>query len=393
MKVISVCTLNRQLKTLIENSFEQVLVQGEVSNLTYHASGHIYFSLKDDESSISAVMFRGNASKLKFKLSVGQSLIVQASISLYMPSGRYQLNCFDIHPTGEGALHLAFNQLKATLAKEGLFDPKHKKPLPNYPKAIALITASPSAALADMQKIAAMRFQAVKFYIIPTLVQGQHAKDNIAANIHFANQMNVDIIVLARGGGSLEDLWAFNEEIVARAIFASTKPVVSAIGHESDVLISDLVADQRASTPTAAINLILPDQYELLQTLAEQRQAISQAMQMVLKSKSDHFLHKKTMLLHNNSKQRLENWLHQLNLTKVQLKNELALILARKMQVLKQKSIELEQSKPVKLSQDQAQIVKNGKPVALKQLKVNESFDLINCEVKIKALVLAQNQQ
>ena len=390
MKIISVSDVSRQIKTLVEASFDRVFVEGEVSNLSYHISGHIYFSLKDKNSTIAAVMFRNQASKLKFKLALGQGVIVQASLGVYMPSGRYQLNCFDIDPKGEGALHLAYQQLKSALAQEGLFDVRHKKALPQYPKTVALLTASPSAALADMKRVATLRFQAVRFYIIPTLVQGQKAQDSIVSNIQFANELGVDIIVLARGGGSLEDLWAFNEESVARAIFASTVAVVSAIGHESDVLISDLVADQRASTPTAAMNFILPDQYDLLQTLAEKRHTMKQYAQLILKTKVDKLLYTKALMLHNNSKQRIDIYLNQLHLMKVQLKNEFNLILARKMQALKQKSVQLEQAKPIKLAKTQAQILKDDKPIELSKLKVDESFELLNDELRIKALVLAK---
>lgn len=259
---ISVSTLNNQIKSLLETTFIGVYVEGEISNLTYHNSGHIYFSIKDESSTISCVMFRGNAQYLKFRLEVGQKITVSGSITAYIPRGNYQLMCSKIEPSGKGSLALAFEQLKEKLQKEGLFDISLKKRLPKYPKKIVIVTSPTGAAIEDMKKVATNRWPLCKLILIPTLVQGEGAKFDIVDSIKKADSLSPDLIIVGRGGGSIEDLWAFNEEIVARAIFETTTPIISAVGHESDFLISDFVADVRAATPSNAIEIALPDKNE-----------------------------------------------------------------------------------------------------------------------------------
>ena len=389
MQALSVQSLNQQIKTLIESTFTQILVQGEISNLSYHSSGHIYFGLKDDNSYIGAIMFRGNASKLKFRLEIGQSVIVSAMLSVYMPTGKYQINCLNIHPQGDGALSLAFKQLKTQLEKEGLFDPKHKKSLPKYPRHIAIITGHQSAALADMQKIASQRFPICRLTIIPTLVQGEHAKDEIVKQLQFADTLGVDIIVLARGGGSLEDLWAFNEYQVALSIFKTKTPVISAIGHESDVMISDFVADQRYSTPSHAMQSILPDQYELLQTLSQQRDLMQDYLKFILQRKREDFLHNKTLILNNPVKQRILNTLEKLTVIKQQLHNQYLVLWQEKQQKLQYATLQIESVNPnKKLKEHEAQLRQNDQNIALDKLKLDDEFLLLNAKVKVKAKVL-----
>ena len=256
---ITVSTLNTQIKSLLETTFIQVYVEGEVSNLTYHNSGHIYFSVKDQSSTISCVMFRGNTKYLKFQLEVGQKVVISGNITVYAPRGNYQLLCNKIEPSGKGALALAFEQLKSKLELKGYFNPEIKKTIPKYPKLIALVTSATGAAIEDMKKVAMNRWPLVKFALIPTLVQGEGAANDISSSIEFANTLDCDLIIVGRGGGSVEDLWAFNEEIVADAIFNSKKAIISAVGHEVDYLISDFVADIRAATPSNAIEIALPD--------------------------------------------------------------------------------------------------------------------------------------
>jgi exodeoxyribonuclease VII large subunit len=256
---ISVSSLNIQIKSLLETTFIQVYVEGEVSNLTYHNSGHIYFSVKDQSSTISCVMFRGNTKYLKFQLEVGQKVTISGNITVYAPRGNYQLLCNKIEPSGKGALALAYEQLKSKLESKGYFSPEIKKDLPKYPKSIALITSATGAAIEDMKKVAMNRWPLVKFTLVPTLVQGEGAAYDISSSIEFANTLACDLIIVGRGGGSVEDLWAFNEEIVADAIFNSKLPIISAVGHEVDYLISDFVADIRAATPSNAIEIALPD--------------------------------------------------------------------------------------------------------------------------------------
>ena len=256
---LSVSSLNAQIKSLLETTFIKVYVEGEVSNLTYHNSGHIYFSVKDSTSTISCVMFRGNAKYLKFQLEVGQKIVITGNITVYAPRGNYQLLCSKIEPSGQGALALAFEQLKNKLEQKGYFNPEIKKQLPKYPKKIALVTSPTGAAIEDMKKVAHHRWPLVEFILIPTLVQGEGSAYDIAQSIKYADTLNCDIMIVGRGGGSIEDLWAFNEEIVANAIYEAATPTISAVGHEIDYLISDFVADMRAATPSNAIEIALPD--------------------------------------------------------------------------------------------------------------------------------------
>lgn len=263
-KPLSITELNTQIKSLLEATFLQICVEAEISNLVVHKSGHIYFSLKDEQSVISAVMFKGNAAGLKFRLEEGLKVIVYGNVAVYTPRGNYQIICQKIDPSGVGALALAFEQLKQKLIKEGLFDLSLKKSLPKIPKIIAIVTSPTGAAIEDMKKIANARWPLAKIVLVPTLVQGENAPSDIASSISFADTLKADVMIVGRGGGSLEDLWAFNEEIVARAIFNAITPIISAVGHENDVVISDFVADKRASTPSNAIELALPDKNEYL---------------------------------------------------------------------------------------------------------------------------------
>lgn len=266
--MMSVSSLNTKIKSLLESTFMHILVEGEVSSATYHTSGHLYFSIKDKESSLKCVMFKSSVSKLKFKVEVGQHIVVNGSISVYTPRGEYQLYALDIEPFGQGALALAYEQLKAKLQEKGYFDPTTKKSIPKIINSLALVTAKDSAALHDMLKIIDKRWPLLDITIIDTLVQGDNAPEQIANAINYADKLNVDVVIVARGGGSKEDLWAFNSEIVADALHLAKTPTVSAIGHEIDVMISDFVADLRAPTPSAAMEMILPDKFELLQILA-----------------------------------------------------------------------------------------------------------------------------
>ncbi len=256
---LSVTALNIQIKSILETTFLDVYVEGEVSNLTYHNSGHIYFSIKDENSTISCVMFKGNTKYLKFQLEVGLKILIRGNITAYTPRGSYQLLCTRIDPFGQGALALAFEQLKNKLQALGYFNPENKKSLPKYPKKIAIVTSPTGAAIEDMKKVAINRWPLVEFILVPSLVQGAEAKFDIVSSIKYADSLNCDILIVGRGGGSIEDLWAFNEEIVAMAIYEAKTPIISAVGHEVDFLISDFVADVRASTPSNAIEIALPD--------------------------------------------------------------------------------------------------------------------------------------
>ena len=270
-KVIrSVSEITNLLKRLIEQQpdFQNVWIQGEVSNFSKSGAGHVYFTLKEDNHQISVAIFRSNAALLKFLPKDGEEVIVQGQLSLYSARGQYQIVGRNVEPVGIGALQRAFEELKQRLTDEGLFDNIHKKPLPRFPKKIGVITSATGAAFQDICEQLRKRYPLAEVLLHPTLVQGDGAAQGIAYALQTMNQRDdIDVLIVGRGGGSIEDLWAFNEELVARAIFASTIPVVSAVGHETDYTISDMVADHRAPTPSAAIEHIVPDQDELFAQL------------------------------------------------------------------------------------------------------------------------------
>ncbi|ATP40946.1 exodeoxyribonuclease VII large subunit [Solibacillus sp. R5-41] len=256
-----------------------VYVMGELSNVKIHSSGHIYFTLKDDGSRINATMFRTQASKLSFKPEEGMKVFIRGDVNVYESSGVYQLYAQTMEPDGIGGLFVAFNQLKEQLQKEGLFNANFKQPIPQYPKTIGVLTATTGAAIRDICTTINRRFPQVEIIIYPTLVQGAGAAPNITENIYLANRHALcDVLIVGRGGGSIEDLWAFNEEMVARAIFESRIPIISAVGHETDTTIADFVADLRAPTPTAAAELAVPNQQELFQNILAKKSMLHQMM-------------------------------------------------------------------------------------------------------------------
>jgi exodeoxyribonuclease VII large subunit len=265
---LTVSELTARVKSVLELGFAEVALRGEISNLSRPRSGHVYLSLKDDTSQVRAVLWKSDAQRLVFELEDGLAVRVWGDLTVYAPRGEYQLTVRKIEPEGVGALELAFRQTVARLAAEGLFDPSRKKPLPAFPKRIVVVTSPTGAAVRDLLQVTGRRWPAAEILIAPTLVQGPGAAEQVAAAVALANRVaGADLIVVARGGGSLEDLWAFNEEVVARAIAASRLPVVSAIGHEVDITIADLVADQRALTPSEAGELCVPDAREVAQRL------------------------------------------------------------------------------------------------------------------------------
>lgn len=263
--VYSVTRLNNEIKDLLDAvpGYRNLLVQGEISNYKAHSSGHHYMTLKDEGAAINAVMFRSDALRLKFRLENGMKVIVRARVSSFPRTGQVQLYISEVIPDGAGALNLAFEQLKRKLQAEGLFDPAHKKPIPTCPQRIALVTSPTGAAVRDMIRILGRRWPLAKVTLYPAQVQGQGAAESIARALMLANAVGeADVILCGRGGGSMEDLWAFNEEVVARAIYDSDIPVISAVGHEPDVTIADFVADLRAPTPSGAAELAVPDRAE-----------------------------------------------------------------------------------------------------------------------------------
>ncbi|MCW0351739.1 exodeoxyribonuclease VII large subunit [Pantoea ananatis] len=281
--IFTVSRLNTTVRQLLENEMGLVWLSAEISNFTQPASGHWYFTLKDDGAQVRCAMFRNSNRRVTFRPQHGQQVLVRANITLYEPRGDYQLIIESMHPAGEGLLQQKFEQLKARLAQEGLFEPEHKKPLPQPAKQVGVVTSATGAALHDVLRVLHRRDPSLPVVIYPTAVQGADAPAAIVRAIELANQRaECDVLIVGRGGGSLEDLWSFNDERVARAIFASRIPVVSAVGHETDVTIADFVADLRAPTPSAAAEIVSRNQLELLRQLQSQQQRLEMAMDYYL---------------------------------------------------------------------------------------------------------------
>ena len=414
LQAISVSTLNEQIKTLLETSFTRVLVEGELSRITFHNSGHIYFTLKDSSSTLKAVMFRGNASNLKFQLKEGLKVILDGAITLYKPRGEYQINCFSIQPAGHGALALAYEQLKEKLSSQGYFDPSVKKQLPKFPKKIALITSATSAALQDMLRVASSRYRILDIDVYDVLVQGDSAAGSISNAIIYSDTKEYDIIVVGRGGGSIEDLWSFNEEIVANAIFHAKTPIVSAVGHEIDWVISDFVADLRAPTPSAAMQMILPDTNELYQyldslssqftqTISQKHFVKQQELTHIFNSYSQHSIEKK-LLLKNKEIQQLKEVFSQTISFKLQnFSKDIEHIYMRypntinnifntaRNKVLNLQNM-LESNNPkFKSKSGFAQISKNSKVIDIESLVIDDIFDIQSDKICINAKVIKKS--
>ncbi|MCW8894774.1 exodeoxyribonuclease VII large subunit [Sulfurimonas sp.] len=414
MNVLSVSSLNEQIKTLLETTFSRVLVEGELSRITFHNSGHIYFTLKDSTSTLKAVMFKGNASKLKFQLQEGQKVILDGAITLYKPRGEYQINCFCIQPSGQGALALAYEQLKQKLSDKGYFAPEIKKQLPKFPKKIALITSATGAALQDMLRVANSRYRAVEIDVYDVLVQGDSAALSIANAIAVSDTKDYDIIVIGRGGGSIEDLWAFNEEIVADAVFKAVTPIISAVGHEIDWVISDFVADLRSPTPSAAMQMCLPDtnelyQYidalsaQLTQTVLQKTFNAKQELVHISNSYSRHSIEKKITQKLQEIKQIKESFAQTVSFKIQSFSKELENIktrfphvidskinIAQNQVITLQKMLESNNPK-LKSKKGFAQISKDSRVIDISSLHVDDIFEAQSDKVSISAKVIKRN--
>jgi len=410
LHTLSVSALNEQIKTLLEGTFEHVFVEGELSRITFHNSGHIYFTLKDRDSSLRAVMFRGNASKLKFQLKEGLKVILDGAITLYKPRGEYQINCFSIEPAGHGALALAYEQLKAKLSQQGYFNPEIKKVLPRFPKKIALITSATGAALQDMLRVANSRYRDVVIDVYDVLVQGVNASFEISNAIIVADAKEYDIIVVSRGGGSIEDLWAFNEERVADAIYFAKTPIVSAVGHEIDWLISDFVADVRAATPSAAMQMILPDENELFQTLDSLSAQFTQILHQKIYNKKEALEHLKASYVRHSVEKKTQMKLEEITAMQATFMQRFqfnlerfrreVVELERRFPQAMQSSLATAQSKintlsrtfeannpKLKSKKGFAQISQSGKVIDIESLEKGELFEAQSAKVTIMAEV------
>ena len=320
---ISVSDINRYLKTEFDNNpiLRNVYLKGEISNFKYHSRGHLYFSLKDENSKINAVMFSYSAGKLLFTPKDGDGVLVKGKISVYEATGGYQIYVDEMIQDGVGNLHIEFEKLKEKLYKEGLFDKSHKKPMPRIPKRVGVVTAPTGAVIRDIISTLNRRFPLVEVYLFPSLVQGDGAKENLVKMIKKADSENLDVLIVGRGGGSLEDLWPFNEEIVARAIYDCNTPVISAVGHEVDVTISDYVADLRAPTPTAAAELCTPSALEIEKWLKNYHIRMYNAvnnkidsLSITLNKYKNNYILNNPLSIYEVKEQKLDNLIDKLNM-------------------------------------------------------------------------------
>ena len=321
-KYLSVSQINKYIKYKFDTdtNLKKVYLRGEISNFKNHTSGHFYFTLKDENSRILAVMFKGNTYKLKFKPQDGSKVLIIGKISVYEPSGAYQIYVEDMIEDGIGNLYLEFEKLKKKLSEKGYFDENIKKIIPKYPKRIGVITAPTGAAIKDIITTIKRRYKSAEIILFPSLVQGESAKEDIVKNISLADNYNLDVIILGRGGGSIEDLWAFNEEIVADAIYNAKTPIISAVGHEIDFTISDFVADLRAATPTAAAELAVPNTIDLINNINNLNLRAAKAIKNILDSNKktinnilNSYILKNPSNLYEVKMQKLDNLIEKLN--------------------------------------------------------------------------------
>ena len=339
-EILSITQVNEYIRAVIDRDslLSGVAVRGEISNYKMYPSGHHYFTLKDESASLKCVMFKGNAMRLRFRPENGMKIIAMGKISVYPRDGAYQLYCTTMAIDGIGDLHAAFEQLKAKLTAQGLFDPAHKKPLPQYPGTIGIITSSAGAAIHDMLRILNKRYPLTHVKLLPVRVQGVEAPAEIAAAIRYANYYNLaDLLIVGRGGGSMEDLWAFNDERVAYAIYESRIPIISAVGHEPDVTISDFVADLRAATPSNAAELAVPDREALLQTIDSMSAAMATALSRQLQASRRHL----RVLAGANCLQSPTNYLNQRRNNLSTIANRLAAVQSKVLHLERQKFVSL----------------------------------------------------
>ena len=321
-KYLTVRAINRYLKAKFDNddNLRNVFLKGEISNIKYHTTGHIYFSIKDENSKINAIMFSSSAKKLLFKPIDGSKVLVTGRISVYEATGGYQIYVDEMLEDGIGNLYIAFEKLKQELSKEGLFDQKYKKQIPKIPNRVGVVTASTGAAIKDILSTIKRRFPICEVILFPSLVQGDSAKEDIVKNIKLAENYNLDVLIIGRGGGSIEDLWPFNEEIVARAIFECPIPTISAVGHEIDFTIADYVADMRAPTPTGAAEMAVPNMSDLINNISNLKIRLNEAIykkinyqKLYLDSIKNSYAIKNPLIMYESKKQKLDILIDNLN--------------------------------------------------------------------------------
>ncbi len=390
-RVLSVSQLNFYIKSLIENDsrLNVVFVTGEISNLTdLYRSGHIYLSIKDEKSVMRAVMFAGNARSLRFKPANGMKIICRGRVAVYEPSGQYQLYIEDMQPDGVGALTLAYEQLKQTLAQKGLFDASHKKPIPKFPRTIGVITSPTGAAVQDIRNILGRRYPCADIVMCPVLVQGDNAPAQLVNAVKRLDEYNAcDVIIIGRGGGSIEDLWAFNSEELAYAIYDCNIPVISAVGHETDFTICDFVSDLRAPTPSAAAELAVPDSDELIAYYLSQRQYVSSMINLKIKQNNNSVLELSRRLSLVSPNTKISDHERKLELNKAFLQRYINDLFTKKQNDISNTASKLESLNPLSvLSRGYSIAEKDGKVINSKSMiKKDDIFTVRFSDGEVKA--------
>ena len=385
---MTVSDLNESAKALLESHFNSIEVEGEISRLTKHNSGHWYFTLKDEKSAISVAIYKFANQNIKFDIKDGMKVTLIGKLSIYSPNGSYQFIANRIMPIGVGELELAFNQLKERLAAAGLFDKEHKKSLPKYPNRVGIITSASSAAFADMCRVINDRYILPKFYLFNSLVQGNNAPANLIKMVKIADNMDLDVIVIARGGGSKEDLWCFNDEALAYAIYEAKTPIISAVGHEIDYSISDFVADHRSLTPTAAMVDLLPDSNELYQRL----DIIQNSLESILISKFSRYENLLNLAKTELKSKAIEQKIALATLNLDSFKSNLDNFLHKKIDLAKSKIEKFElvlkrQEHFYKITKNMVQIIKDSQIVLLSELKSGDEITINSQDTSKQAII------
>lgn len=394
MKILSVSQVNMYIKALLDEipQVKNVYICGEISNFKhYYNSGHMYFTLKDDKSQLKAVMFKSDNYRLKFTPENGMKVICFGQVGVYERDGVYQLYCRDMQPDGVGALTIAFEQLKVQLAEEGLFDEEHKKAIPKYPQKIGVATSKMGAAVEDIKNVISRRYPLCEIIIVPTMVQGESAAQDIADSIRFIDEnLGVDTIIVGRGGGSLEDLWAFNTETVARAIYACKTPIISAVGHETDFTICDFVSDMRAPTPSAAAELAVPDIKSLIFQLNNFSVSIEKSLDFKIsqcetgvKRYKDYFSKSNVDLFYSNIRDKMAQY-------NEKLKDSITRIIENQTNILSKNAEMLDNLSPLKILSRGYSVVKNEKSDIVtdsSNVNVGDNVEIILSNGAFKATV------
>lgn len=394
MKILSVSQVNMYIKALLDEipQVKNVYICGEISNFKhYYNSGHMYFTLKDDKSQLKAVMFKSDNYRLKFTPENGMKVICFGQVGVYERDGVYQLYCRDMQPDGVGALTIAFEQLKVQLAEEGLFDEEHKKAIPQYPQKIGVATSKMGAAVEDIKNVISRRYPLCEIIIVPTMVQGESAAQDIADSIRFIDEnLGVDTIIVGRGGGSLEDLWAFNTETVARAVYSCKTPIISAVGHETDFTICDFVSDMRAPTPSAAAELAVPDIKSLIFQLNNFSVSIEKSLDFKIsqcetgvKRYKDYFSKSNVDLFYSNIRDKMAQY-------KEKLKDSITRIIENQTNILSKNAEMLDNLSPLKILSRGYSVVKNEKSDIVtdsSNVNVGDNVEIILSNGAFKATV------